>query len=382
MTANGTRPHVLLLLPFLHYGVGRLILDLIEALQERGIACGVVTCGGVGEMGDDPVMVERIRELGASCHTVDIFSRDPSKMEQAAREVGELWNQCKPMLAHAFTAPAAAAALAHGPVMATVVGWGQQKQIWQKQMDVEILDRCAMVTAVSQAMTAELLASGLQRSTVALIRNGVQLGLLSHRRWARGERVRIGCMAHLIHRKGVDILLKALPLVSSPSPLELMIAGEGEAERDLKQLATTLPPGIQIRWLGELPVSDFFPEIDMLVVPSRSDALPLILLQAMAWGLPIVATSVGGIPEAINDGIEGLLVQPDVPSELASAISRYAVDPEMASRCASGARRRAEREFSADAMIRQYLQCYCELIPSLCSFLEFRWSDAPKKEIR
>ena len=94
------------------------------------------------------------------------------------------------------------------------------------------------------------------------------------------------------------------------------------------------------------------------MVPSRSDALPLILLQGMAAGLPVVASAVGGIPEAVSDGGEGQLVRPDDPAALAAAINRILADPAAARACGAEARLRVEREFSLAKMIRGYLECY------------------------
>lgn len=362
MTQAHARPSVFFLLPFLHYGAGQLVLYLAEALSRRGVDSRLITCGRHGEFCDDPVVTNEISKVAGGCHHVDIFSRDAALMERAARDVGELWREHRPAFAHAFTAPAAAAVLPHGPVLASVVGWGEKKEMWQKQMDVVILDRCAGVTAVSEAVVAELLQAGLRRSDLALIRNGVALDPLQRRTPDSGI-VRIGVMAHLIPRKGVDVFLKALPLLVSSCRLQILIAGTGEAEEDLKRLAALGTGAPEILWLGQRPVADFLAEIDILVVPSRSDALPLVLLQAMAGQLPIVASAVGGIPEALEHGVEGILVPPDNPERLASAINQVIANPDIARAYGLRARQRADREFSVKKMLRGYFEAYFKMVP-------------------
>jgi glycosyltransferase involved in cell wall biosynthesis len=350
---------IFLLLPFLHYGIGRLVIDLAESLSRRGIRCHVVTCGGAGDLRDDHEMIARLAGLGASHCEVDIFSRDPALMDRACEIVAGLWRDHGPLLAHAFTAPAAAAALGCGPVVASVVGWGPQKQEWQKRQDIDILDRCTLVTAVSGAMLSEVKQAGLKRADVLLIRNGIAGGGGGEQKAQAMAFTRIGVMAQLIARKGVDVLLKALPeLSSSGAPLELVIAGTGEAEEELKLLVADSQGCARIVWAGRQPVEEFLAHVDILVVPSRSDALPMVLLQAMSRGLPVVASEVGGIPEAIQNEVHGLLVPPNDPSALSTAINRFLADPELARRCGRNARLRAVQEFSVEEMIRGYLKAY------------------------
>jgi glycosyltransferase involved in cell wall biosynthesis len=348
---------IFLLLPFLHFGIGRLVIDLVESLCRLGIRCHVVTCGTAGDLRDDHEMLARLAGLEASHCEVDIFSRNPALMARASEIVARLWRDHEPLLAHAFTAPAAAAALECGPVVASVVGWGPLKQEWQKRQDVDILHRCTLVTAVSGAMLSEVNQAGLKRTDIRLIRNGIAIGRAEEQK--PNAITRIGVMAQLIARKGVDVLLNALPELRPPgAPLELVIAGTGEAEEELKLLAANSQACAQVVWAGQQPVDEFLAHVDLLVVPSRSDALPMVLLQGMSRGLPIVASKVGGIPEAIQSEMHGLLVPPDNPSALANAINRFLADPEMSRRCGRNARLRAVQQFSVEEMIRGYLAAY------------------------
>ena len=97
---------------------------------------------------------------------------------------------------------------------------------------------------------------------------------------------------------------------------------------------------------------------DVFVQPSRTEGLPLAVLEAMAHGLPVVATGVGGIPEAIEDQESGQLVPPGDPGALADAVARVLESPETAGMLARRARERVEAEFSIGVMVERYAGLY------------------------
>jgi glycosyltransferase involved in cell wall biosynthesis len=363
---DGRRPtargRLLLALPFLHFGVGRLALDLAAAAASRGWSIDVLTCGAVGITGDDPALLEEVRVLGGALHRADVFSRQPADMQTASAVVAAICRDRNIAFIHAFTAPAAAAGLDHRPVMASIVGWAPEKSGWQRAMDAAVLERCALVTAVSAAMRAEVQAAGLVRRDVRVIRNGVALG--PSRDLTRADPTvrltRIGVMAQLVARRGVDVLLRATVQLNPAIWQELIIAGTGEDEAHLRSLSALLPAA-RVNWAGIVSTQSFFERVDLVVVPSRSDALPMVLLQAMAYGRPVVASAVGGIPEAASHPDEVLLVEPDDPEALAGALTRTLSDPEAALRRCRAARQRIERDFSLAGTAMRYLECYAEL---------------------
>ena len=100
----------------------------------------------------------------------------------------------------------------------------------------------------------------------------------------------------------------------------------------------------------------------MLALPSWTEGLPLVVLEAMAHGKPVVATPVGGTPELVTDGETGLLVPPRDPQALAAALQRLLEDAELSRRLGEAGRRRVEERFSLDAMNRRVLQIYDEVV--------------------
>ena len=359
------RPGLLFLLPSLHYGVGRLVVDIMRAAAARGARVHLVAGSPRGEAGNDPQLLAEAQALCEGIEKTDLFSRDAEPMERAEDDISRLCAEWQIDAAHAFTAVAAASAVTHTRVVSTVVGWSRAKTPWQRAMDAEILRRCDVVTAVSDTVVDELWQAGLERPDVRLIRNGVHIPAITRRHRADAPFRTVGVQAHLIERKGVDVLLRALALVPQSPFARLIIAGTGDAEGSLRELASSLQLPCTIVWAGAMPPHQFLDEVDVAVIPSRSDTLPLILLQAMAAGVPVVASRVGGIREAVRDGVDGLLVAPGDPVALALALWSAAESPALATSRADSGRRRMIQEFTLDGMLSKYFDCYSELGVSL-----------------
>jgi glycosyltransferase involved in cell wall biosynthesis len=170
----------------------------------------------------------------------------------------------------------------------------------------------------------------------------------------------IGLAVRLTEQKGITFLLNALPAVARAFPdVVLVVAGEGPAEAALKSEAEALGVAGRVRFVGprrDVPV--LLKALDAYVLPSVWEGLPMVLLEAMAAGCPIVATSVGGVPSALEDGRNGLLVPPRDPAELATAITRMLGDDALSRRCQASGKEIFARRFSARAMTRRYEQLY------------------------
>ncbi len=147
------------------------------------------------------------------------------------------------------------------------------------------------------------------------------------------------CVARLDHHKGLDVLLRALSQLEEPKP-RLDLVGIGRDESKLRVMAEELGLAKTVRFRGQLDreaLGACLAGAKVLVLPSRSENFPLAVLEAMQVGLAIVATSVGGIPEAVSNGEEALLVSPDDPGALAEALARVLGDERLRQRLATAA---------------------------------------------
>jgi glycosyltransferase involved in cell wall biosynthesis len=102
--------------------------------------------------------------------------------------------------------------------------------------------------------------------------------------------------------------------------------------------------------------------MDLFALPSLSEGLPLAVLEAMASRLPVVATNVGAMPQLVEEGLTGFLVEPKDDRALAERLARFRSDPGLARRIGEAARRKVEREYSLDSMLRRYADLYCSVL--------------------
>ncbi|MGH3072975.1 MAG: glycosyltransferase [Gaiellaceae bacterium] len=170
----------------------------------------------------------------------------------------------------------------------------------------------------------------------------------------------IGSIGRLSREKGVDVLLRALPDLPGVTAL---IVGEGPERQALEALASELGVAERTIFTGRVPESrPYFPTLDVYVLPSRFEGLPLTVVEAMLASRPVVATNVGSVSEAIADGETGLLVPPNDPAALARAVRSVLDDAARAAAMGEAARARAEATFTARAMARRYEQLYDEVL--------------------
>ena len=167
-------------------------------------------------------------------------------------------------------------------------------------------------------------------------------------------------------RKGVEVLLEALRGVPGA---RLLIAGDGEHRVSLEHRAAALELGPAVRFLGRCDaarVRGLLRGARALVVPSIYEGMPLVVLEAMEAGVPVIASAVSGIPEVVEGGVTGWLVPPEAPEALAEALAAALADPAEASRRGAAGRRRVEERFrprhAAAAWMRQVFGY--ETIPS------------------
>ena len=213
----------------------------------------------------------------------------------------------------------------------------------------------AVSDAVRQLWCRE---DGIDPSLVKVVPNGVPAEARARQaaRYEVAGRLRIGSVGRLSHEKGADVLLEAFGLVRLELPeCELILVGDGRERPHLEALAAQKGMTGQVRFSGEREdVPALLKDFDMFVLPSRSEGLPLALLEAMAAGLPIVATAVGGVPEAIADNRTGLLVPPLNPQAMGDAILRLAQDAGLRARLGTAANQEFGRRYRLSQMVDAY----------------------------
>jgi glycosyltransferase involved in cell wall biosynthesis len=163
--------------------------------------------------------------------------------------------------------------------------------------------------------------------------------------------------------KAMDVLIEAAARIAPRfQALKVLIVGEGADRPVYEALIDRLGVHDKVRLLGlRSDVPDLLATSDVAVLSTNSEGSPLSVMEYMDAGLPVVATRVGGIPDLIDDGVEGYLVEPQDPAGLGDAIARVLDDPEEARRMGERARERRRREFDIDVMVENLQDLYLDL---------------------
>ncbi len=350
-------------------GMKNHLLALVRGTRKRGLKVLVA--------GPEP-LVSAFREEGLAVATVWI---EPGL--RVDRQVGALRHLVGLARAHRVTvlhAHAAAAALVACPagrlagvpaVVVTMHGsirlggpWRQRAGIASQKGVLRWADR---VISVAEHVRAELLELGLVRSDRAVtVYNGIGQpvvrpgapGALRRELGLPADRLVVGTAVRLAPQKGVEHLLGAAAVLRDAGrPVTLVIAGDGPLREPLAQKARSL--GVDAHFLGHRPdVADLMSLFDVFVLPSVTEGLPLVVLEAMAVGCPVVATRVGGVPEAVEDGRTGRLVPPADPEALAGAVAETLLDRAGAEAMAAAAGERVRHLFTHEEMVRRTLSVY------------------------
>jgi len=170
-------------------------------------------------------------------------------------------------------------------------------------------------------------------------------------------------VGNLVPRKGIDILLRALPQVLREMEVKLVLAGSGN-QQDYQRLAQALGIPDKLSFLGCVPDDTLrllYSSCDLFVLPSRLEGFGLVIIEAMAAGKPVVATAVGSIPELIEPGQNGILVEAGDEGKLASAIVKVLSDKSLARVIGENNIKKARERYSWEVTARKAERLYNEL---------------------
>ena len=164
----------------------------------------------------------------------------------------------------------------------------------------------------------------------------------------------IGSIGRLSREKGLDILIDSLGLLDQVN-VHLLIIGDGNEKDQLEKQAEKLGLSDRVHMLGyRTDIKELLNTLTVCVQPSRFEGMPMVILEAMVMGCPVVATTVGGVPQMIRDGVDGWLVPPQDSKQLAIAVSNVLADPIEAHKRAISARNRIVEEFSLGRQVEAW----------------------------
>ena len=248
--------------------------------------------------------------------------------------------------------------------------WGRMKLRWF------LLGKyCNCVIAVSEKTRLHYLQSGrLHQDKVITLYNGVDISRFKNTDASQIAKTKqalrlpldskvIITVAVLREPKGIQFMIEALPAILEQFPdVHYLIVGDGEYGAALSDLATVLDIKNHVTFAGHrTDIPDLLACCDIFVLPTLKDALPTVLIEALAAERPIVASDVGGVPEIIENGVNGLLVAPGDPSKLAVACLQLLKDNELISQIVLAGSKTVRQRFNIDSQIEQLSGLYEEL---------------------
>ena len=233
---------------------------------------------------------------------------------------------------------------------------------------------CNKIIAVSEVTRKHFISLGMKPEKVITLHNGISVERFQHNfAEMRAYRKELGfddgdfvlvTVAVLREQKGIQNMIRAIPSLLNKFPnVRYAIVGDGDYRNPLEELANLLHVDDKISFLG---YRNNIPEVlaasDLFVFPTLNDALPTVLLEAMATGLPIVASRVGGVPEIIVDGQSGLLVQPGEPSLLVDACTRLLDDRDFANALGIAGHEVVVQRFDINRQLKNLKSLYHQLV--------------------
>ena len=229
---------------------------------------------------------------------------------------------------------------------------------------IRAADFVACVSWFGRAQAMRLVAPA-EWDKLKVVRCGLELDRLPERASTRSDAIKLICVGRLSPEKGIAGLLVAFAELRKSNPkVTLDLVGDGPERAQLDALVERLEIGEAVRFLGRLPEAETLRQIadsDVLVLPSFMEGLPIVLMEAMALGLPVIASRVAGIPELVQDGKTGLLFTPSHWSELVSCLEQLCGDANLRDRLGRGGRRIVQEEFDIRSSAAQLEHIYVEL---------------------
>jgi glycosyltransferase involved in cell wall biosynthesis len=224
-----------------------------------------------------------------------------------------------------------------------------------------LVRRARAVSVASRTVAAKVEAAGVPAKRIRVVYTGVNVERFGRvADIAPAETLVVGAAGRLLGIKGFDVLVEAASRVLSQRvAMRFVLYGDGPRDADLRRRIAEV--GIGERF-DLRPATDDLPrafaEMDLVVVPSRLDSFPLVPCEAMAAGRPIIATRVGGLPEAFVDGVHGFLIDPGDPDALANALIGAAGDRDRLRTMGSAARAYAKERYNWGRVADEYDELY------------------------
>jgi glycosyltransferase involved in cell wall biosynthesis len=252
--------------------------------------------------------------------------------------------------------------LAGVPVIIAHEHWATsaRREVWINRLLYRLSDRTIVPSAATKSMLVKY--GGIPSQAIEVVYNGVDTAQFSRpygREEVRSElgipndALLVGVVGRLSEEKGgVDLLVRAVARLHKTEPsVRLLVVGDGPMRAGLEGLASKVTEGLVTFTGTRSDVARLLGAMDVFALPSLSEALPLVVLEAMSAGLPVVATRVGGVPEVVDDGVTGLLLAPGSEDALYWALRRLGAAPNLRAQLGRAGQAHVKAHFTIERMV-------------------------------
>lgn len=355
-------------------GIERVVQLLATAQHEAGDAVSVVAISSPGESDAVSSFLAPILAGGVDAHRIEV---PPRAYHQERSELRALCGHLAADIVHTHgyrvdVVDGAGFRRAGLPTVATAHGFvgGSLRNRGYEWLQRRALRRYHAVAAVSRGIAGRLAHSGVSKNRIRVLPNAWRAtSPLLTPAAARAELgvadtgFRIGWIGRIEPEKGLDVMIDALSCMRGVQA-QLSVIGEGRAAPALKRRAFEKGVAGMIAWHGMKPSADrYLRAFDVLVLSSRTEGNPMVLLEAMASEIPIIATSVGGVPDMLGSG-EAVLVPAEDTQAIAEAVRSVWANRADAERRARAARARVYRDFDVVPWVEGYRGLYLDAMTS------------------
>ncbi|UCE75376.1 MAG: glycosyltransferase family 4 protein [Methanomassiliicoccales archaeon] len=233
-----------------------------------------------------------------------------------------------------------------------------------RTISIHTLEKVNKIITVSYALKNKIVDLGISQDKIVIIPNSVDTKRFSPRR-TKSNGFEILWAGRMVREKGLEYLFQAMIEVIDKIPdVKLILIGDGEQRKYLEKLAVKIGIRDNLHFVGikeHSAMPDYMAQAKLFVLPSLSEGMPLTLLEAMSSGIPIVATKVGGIPEVVKNGENGILVPPGDSKELSKAILRLMENKTLSDELGKNARKLIIDKYSLDSAARKTMKVYTNL---------------------
>lgn len=358
-------------------GAQKYIFDMATGLSPDDFGAEVV-------FGEGDILPQRLSEAGIPSSQISELGRDISLSADLVSflKLIRIFRKKRPDVVHLNSSKigglgALAARIAGiSKIVFTVHGFAfnEDRPGWQKKL-IRFVSWLSLlfstdVICITKADCAVAKSWPLIRKKLHIVPNGIGMPIIVDRPLARAEIARlcgkpelffngktvIGTIAELTRNKGLDSAIEAMANIENNC---YVIIGGGEDRAKLEKIIAEKNLGDRVFITGFVPeASRLLSGFDIFLLPSLKEGLPYVLIEAGYAGLPVVATSVGGIPDIIDDGISGILINPNSPKDLQGALVRLIGNKNLQNEFGSALRARAKEQFTQDRMVAETVDIY------------------------